>query len=244
MLKLHEGHQWIAKGRELAKVSVWWPGISKQIEEEVARCPVCEEYRKVPPELLKTTPTTDYPWQKLEMDLFEWKGAQYLLIMDYFSRWIEITLLKHTSFSRVLEHTKSISARHGIPETVNGPQLSEFSDQYSFEHRISSPRHPQGNGEAGRAVQTIKNQLKKAQDPYIALLNYRMTPLKQGSSPAQLLMGRRLRTKISAMVSQYKPRWRHLSQFLKADAREKEQQKSYHDQKHLCHHSTKANWCG
>ena len=33
------------------------------------------------------------------------------------------------------------------------------------------------------------------------------------------------------MVSRYKPRWRHLSQFEKADTREKEQQKSYH-QKH------------
>ena len=45
-------------------------------------------------------------------------------------------------------------------------------------------------------------------------------------------MGGRLRTKVPAMVSQYKPRWRHLSQFEKADTREEEQQKSYHDQKH------------
>ena len=110
------------------------------------------------------------------MDLFEWKRAQYLLIVDYFSRWIEIARPKHTSSSRVTEHTKSIFARHGIPETFisdNGPQFDssefpQFSDQFGFEHRTSSPRHPQGNGEAERAVQTIKNLLKKAQDPYIA----------------------------------------------------------------------------
>ena len=240
MQRLHEGHQGIAKCRALAKISVWWPGISTQIEQEVTDCPICEKYRKVPPEPLTTTPTPEYPWQRVGMDLFEWKGAQYLLIVDYFSRWIEIALLKNTSSSRVIEHTKSIFARHGIPETVisdNGPQFascefSQFSEQYGFEHSTSSPRHPQGNGEAERAVQTIKNLLKKAQDPYIALLNYRTTPLKQGSSPAQLLMGRRLRTKIPAMVSQYKPRWRHLSQFEKADAREKKQQKSCYDQRH------------
>ena len=156
MHKLHEGHQRIAKGRVLAKVSVWWPGISKQIDEEVARYPVCEKYRKVPPGSLKITPTPDYPWQKVGMDLFEWKGAQYLLIVDYFSRWIESALLKHTSSSRAIEHTKSIFARHAIPETAisdNGPQFvscefSQFSDQYGFEHHTSSPRHPQGNGEA------------------------------------------------------------------------------------------------
>ena len=86
MLKLHKSHQGIAKSRALAKVSVWWPDISKQIEEEVARCAVCEKYRKVPPEPLKTAPKPDYPWQTVEMDLFEWKGAQYLLIVDHFSR--------------------------------------------------------------------------------------------------------------------------------------------------------------
>ena len=39
--KLHDGHQGITKCRELARQSVWWPGLSKQLEELVLNCRDC-----------------------------------------------------------------------------------------------------------------------------------------------------------------------------------------------------------
>lgn len=104
----------------------------------------------------------------------------------------------------VINHMKSIFARHGVPETLvsdNGPQYAsrefeDFTRDYDFIHVTSSPRHPSGNGEAERAVRTIKNLLKFTEDPYSALLNYRATPLSSGYSPAELLMSRKLRTKL------------------------------------------------
>ena len=108
---------------------------------------------------------------------------------------------------------KSIFARHGIPEKVisdNGPQFSshefsQFASTYCFEYVTSSPYFPQSNGEAERAVQTIKGLLKKADDPYAALLAYRNTPLHLGYSPAQLLMSRRLRTSVPTIRSLREP---------------------------------------
>ena len=66
----------------------------------------------------------------------------------------------------------------------------------------SSPQYPQSNGEAERGVQTVKNLLKKACDPYKPLLHYRSTPLEGiGLSPSQLMMNRRLKSTLPVKKS-------------------------------------------
>ena len=238
--RLHQGHQGIVKCRALAKSSVWWPGLSKQIEAKISNCSVCEKERVLHLEPLQPTKTPDYPWQRVGMDLFEWKGHQYLLVVDYFSRWIEIAHLTQTTSSAVIEHVKAIFAHQGIPEVVvsdNGPQFNSrvfisFSENYGFTHLTSSPLHPQGNGEAERAVQTVKKLLKKADDPYVALLNYRATPLQHGSSPAELLMGRKLRTRVPTLPTQHVPDGRDMSKFQETDARLRLRQKIDYDRRH------------
>ena len=46
-------------------------------------------------------------------------------------------------------------------------------------------------------MRTVKNILKKNSDPYLGLMAYRSTPLQNGASPCQLLMGREIRTTLS-----------------------------------------------
>ena len=88
----------------------------------------------------------------------------------------------------------------------NGPQYAaetfrQFADKYGFIHVTSSPRYPQSNAEAERAVQTVNNLLRK----YLALLAYRNAPLANGYSPAQLLMDRQLRSPVPAHADTLKP---------------------------------------
>lgn len=188
--------------RERARQTVWWPGLSAQIEELVLNCQTCIQERANPREPLMPTKLPDRPWQKLGADLFSLNSSSYLLVVDYYSRYVEIARLGPTRSADVIVHLKSMFARHGIPEllvTDNGPQFSghdmeAFAAHYGFVHTTSSPKFPQSNGEAERAVQTIKNLLKKASDPYLALLAYHATPLSNGFSPAQQLMGHHLRT--------------------------------------------------
>ena len=64
---------------------------------------------------------------------------------------------------------------------------------------------------AEKAVQTVKNLLKKAihdkQDPYITLLDYRNTPFSDTlGSPAQRLMGRRTKSLIPTMEKLLQPK--------------------------------------
>ena len=136
-----------------------------------------------------------YKSRALGTDLYEWGGKTYLLIVDYYSHFIEIAKLSGTTAAEIINHTRSIFARHGIPEvgiSDNGPQFSstayaQFSNEYGFSHVMSSPLYPQG-GEAERAVKTIKQLLRKRGDTYLALLAYRVTPLQCGYSLSELLM--------------------------------------------------------
>ena len=238
--KIHTGHQGIVKCRARARESVWWPGLSAQIESMVERCPVCVRERQIPPEPLIPTDTPDYPWQKIGMDLFELKKEQYLIVVDYYSRYIELALLRQTTAECVINHCKSIFSRHGIPEVVmsdNGCQFTShqftaFAEKYGFTHITSSPHYPQANGEAERAVQTVKSLMKKAEDPYLALLSYRATPLQQGLSPGELLMGRKLRTTVPILPSTLRRGGQKEKSFQERDRVVKKKQKMNFDRSH------------
>lgn len=70
-------------------------------------------------------------------------------------------------------------------------------------------RKRQSNGMAEKAVHIIKMMLKKVdteQDLDLALLDYRSTPVPGiGYSPAEMLMSRRLRTRLPVRENQLGP---------------------------------------
>ena len=135
------------------------------------------------------------------------------VIVDYYSRWVEYRKLNSLTSEHTTEVLKEVFATHGIPELIltdNGPQFSaesfaQFAKSYGFTHTTSSPRFPQANGEAERAVRVLKEILKKNEDPHLALLTQRTTPLLNGLSPSQLLMGRRLRARLPVIPSTLLP---------------------------------------
>ncbi len=240
MDRLHKGHQGIVKCRQRAKQTVWWPGLSKQLQALVENCTECIKERINPPEPLMPTSLPERPWQRVGSDLFHLNGANYLLVIDYYSRYIEIAKLSMTTSQDIINHMKSMFARHGIPEILmsdNGPQFSAelfqtFAGEFGFKHVTSSPKFPQSNGEAERAVQTVKSLLKKERDPYLALLVYRSTPLQNGFSPSELLMGRRLRTTVPVLPELLNPKIPDLNVLRSKEAQSRSSQKANFDWRH------------
>lgn len=210
MLKLvHEGHLGMEKCKRRAREVLYWPGMHGDIVTLVQQCEVCQRHRyQQPKEPMKSHGKPVEPWRKVGMDLFQLKDKDYLLLMDYHSNYPEFVRLSNTTAEQVIVQTKAIFARHGIPITVisdNGPQFKsqsfkDFARNYGFEHLTSSPLYPQSNGLAEKGVQIMKRLLKKAaetgEDPYLAVLNYRASPLENGLSLAEMLMNRKLRTKL------------------------------------------------
>ena len=131
------------------------------------------------------------------------------LLTKYYSRWIEFRKLISLTSEHTIDVLKEVFSIHGIPDVIcsdNGPQFSaesfaQFAKTYGFTHTTCSPKYPQANGEAERAVRTLKEIMKKNEHLNLALLTQRTTPLSNGLSPRQLLMGRRLRNRLPAIAS-------------------------------------------
>ncbi|UYV70775.1 K02A2.6-like, partial [Cordylochernes scorpioides] len=248
--KLHQGHFGINKCRSRAKESVWWLGISQEIERMVSSCIKCLKERRPKHEALMPSEFPIRPWQKVGMDLFYLNGRWYLIVCDYYSRYPEISLLQNLTAKEVINRLKSIFARHGTPETVrsdNGPQFqkvlgsefSRFSKEWSFKHITSSPRFPQSNGFIEAIIKNIKQSLKKEEDCYLTLQAYRTMPLENGYSPAELSMGlsmgRRLRTSVPAIESSLMPRYLDSKALQEREKWRMINQKRLYDERHDVH---------
>ena len=171
--------------------------MSGEIKQFIEMCDVCRAFdRKQPGETLISHEVPDRPWAKVGVELFTYRGRNYLICDDYYSSFWEIDSLDKTTSGAVLKKLKSHFVRHGIQETCvsdNGPQFTstefkEFSCQWNFVHVTSSPAYLKSNGKVEAAANSAKNVMRKSRnartDPYLALLEYRNTPSQGlGTSP-------------------------------------------------------------
>ena len=239
--KVHDGHQGVNKCLQRAQDSVWWPKIISDIKSMVALCELCQTLRPNQHcEPLKPTELPSGPFEKLGTDLFEYNGKKYLVIVDYYSRYIEICELSRTTSPLVIGKLKGVMARFGICSELvsdNGPpfnsqEFADFAKSYDFTHRFSSPFYPISNGEAERAVQTAKRILATP-DPYLALLAYRSSPHSiTGFSPSELCLGRKLRTTLPVLSENLVPKTIDPNLVKANDASKKMKTKQYYDNRH------------
>ena len=189
------------------------------------------------------SPLPERPWQKIgsvRSDLFHHNGKDYIIAVDYYSRFFEVAPLKNTTSENIVNHLKSFFCHHGIPEIVmsdNGLQFSvatfsKFVDEWGFTHSTSSPYYPQSKGEAERAIKTAKSLFLKSEYPYLALLFYRTTPLQNGHTPAELLMGRKLRSTLPLSPEKLKPMLLDVEQLRKNEQTYKRQQTQDYNKRH------------
>ena len=47
--RIHESHQGIVKCKHRARDSLFWPGMSSQIEDKVSKCHICSQFQGAQP---------------------------------------------------------------------------------------------------------------------------------------------------------------------------------------------------
>ena len=116
--KIHHGHLGMTKCRARAQQSVWWPGLILAIQDMVGNCKTCREQLPEIREPLMASPFPDKAWERVGSDLFEYRGKSYLLMVDLYSRWIEICPLKRLDTKGATDAISSIFAVHGVLDIV------------------------------------------------------------------------------------------------------------------------------
>ena len=93
----HEGHQGVVKTKERLRTKVWWPGIDRKAERPCAECYGCQlvslSQRMYPSSM------PQQPWEELALDLLGPlpSGDSLLFLLDYYSRWIEVDVIRATT---------------------------------------------------------------------------------------------------------------------------------------------------
>ena len=146
----------------------------------------------------------------LGADFFHHKGPDFLVVVDYYSKFPEVFKEPSGKCQTVIYAMKSVFSCAGIPDEVitgngppfNGTESAQFARKWKFHHVTSSPGFTQSSEQVEHCVQTVKNLIKKAEnvrkDPFQYLLEYRNTPPDgtDGFSAAQLLNGHLLKLRV------------------------------------------------
>ena len=91
------GYLGITKCRARTRNAVYWPRMSERIEEIVNKCPTCAKVRTEPKEPLMKSAFPQKPWEKIGMDLCCRGNDTFLVVVDYYSRWLECKKLINLS---------------------------------------------------------------------------------------------------------------------------------------------------
>ena len=212
--QIHEGHQGMEKCMLKARESVFWPGISDDIWEAVEQCGICQLTSRAVKPVGNVSEVPPHAWHTLGTNLFYWNKMDYLVVGDYFSKFLLVRKIPNTSTHSMIKELGMIFTEFGHPfvlKSDNGPcytsrEFHNFLEFYQIHHITSSPHYPQSNGFAealvGISKKLMEKSIKDGKPWNYGLLQYRVTPIAGNlPSPLEALTGRKLRTSLPQIPS-------------------------------------------
>ncbi|UYV75399.1 K02A2.6-like [Cordylochernes scorpioides] len=211
---LHDTHIGIVGTKALARGLCWWPKMDGDIERMISSCAVCLSCSHDPPKTdVYPWIWPSRPWSRLHIDhAGPFQGKLLLVVVDAYSKWIEAKIVSTTSTETTINCLKEIFATHGLPDVIvsdNGTSFTSelfrtFLKRNGVRHILCAPYHAASNGQVERAIQTLKNLLRKnSSGNWTTRLSRSLLSMRIAinsttqKSPAQLLMNRNLKSLIN-----------------------------------------------
>lgn len=100
---LHKEHVGIVRMKAMARGSLWWYGIDRDVEYFGKSCEICQQVEARGSGIKPIQrPETSKPFERIHVDFFYFKAKQYFLLMDVYSKWLEVFILKKSTASEVI----------------------------------------------------------------------------------------------------------------------------------------------
>ncbi|KAL9976483.1 hypothetical protein ACROYT_G013791 [Oculina patagonica] len=138
-----------------ARDTVFWPKMNAEVRDLIKQCSICNKFQaKNLKQPMQSHQIPDRPWSTIAADQFKLHSKEYIVLVDFYSDFIEVKQLQENTSSSVIEFLKEQFSRYGIPDTLvtdNCPQFTshefqQFSRDWEFVHVSSSPHHHRSNG--------------------------------------------------------------------------------------------------
>ncbi|KAB0793598.1 hypothetical protein PPYR_13218 [Photinus pyralis] len=215
---MHKGHIATSKTINNARKLFYWPGLNNDITTFIKQCRTCEKYlprNRKEHMLPHSIPKLRY--NKLGSDILEFAAKPYLVVINYFSHWIDLIPLKDKTSNSVINAFEDVFTKFGYPQILiadNLPFISQKCLNYYRGKDITvatcTPEWHQSNSFAEKAVSISKQILRKSLETNTdfreSVMEYNNTEIiSLQASAAQILQSRSLRTQLPTICKNLEP---------------------------------------
>ena len=93
--------------------------MNAEVRDQIQQCSVCNEFQvKNQKQPMQSHHLPDRPWSTVATDQFKLFGKEFIVLVDFFSDFIEVKHLQENTSSVVIEFLKEQFSRYGIPDTL------------------------------------------------------------------------------------------------------------------------------
>ena len=132
-----------------ARESVYWLGICDDIHEAVEKCGICQSTSRAAKPAGNISEVPPHAWYTLGTDVFYWNRIDFLVVGDYFTKFLIVRKIPNTSMHAVIKELGMIT-EFGCPFVLKSDNGSCYSSRefhnflqfYQIHHITSSPHHP------------------------------------------------------------------------------------------------------